>query len=196
MRHNATKHVFTYWRRLCGKASAPERQALNPVDLGRHLANILLLERAEDGTVVIRIAGSRVCALFGRELRGVPLADLFIPLATDDLAEMLSTVSGDCLPVIGGISALLGGRLTVEAELLLMPLLHNGGTEERMLAVLSLSSEERTADGSCHGFDILTFRVLTDETTRYLHPAEPILPFGTRVRERRGHLTVLDGGRA
>jgi len=196
MRHTASKTLHAYWSSLRGTAPAPTRDALDPVLIGRYLADILLLEGGDGGSPAIRIAGSRLCGLFGRELRGERLDQLFIPLATEDLAEMVAIATEDALPVIAGVSALMDGRLSLEAELLILPLLHDGRTDRRILAALSLTSHERRRDGSCHAFDIVSFRVMTDETTRFLHPVAAAFADLPGSGERRAHLTVLPGGRA
>lgn len=195
MRHAATKNVFSYWLRLRGVRVAPERDAINPIDIGRHLADILLLEKSEDGQFRFRIAGSRICALFGQELRGEKMTATVIPHAEADLVDMLGIVTGDALPVIAGVSALTGDRNTLDGELLLLPLTHNGRTDDRLLGILTFNTDHRLLSGTCFGLDILSFRVLGEQEPRFFHPLEPDLPMEARATAaRRGHLTVLDGG--
>ena len=196
MRHTASKTLHAYWKHLRGTALAPRREDLDPVAIGRHLTDVVLLECQPGESPTIRIAGSRLCDLFGRELRGELFDTLFLPLASDDLAEMVSIATNDALPVVAGISALMLGRLSLEAELLILPLEHEGRTDRRILCVLSLTSHELRRTGSCNAFDIASFRVLSDETTRFLHVPGPDSAAVASAAERRARLVVLPGGRA
>ncbi|MCA0422704.1 MAG: PAS domain-containing protein, partial [Proteobacteria bacterium] len=59
MRHQGTKHIFAYWQRLKGRRIAAERADFNPGDVGRFLADVILLEQSGAGRWTFRIAGSR-----------------------------------------------------------------------------------------------------------------------------------------
>ena len=194
MRHAATKHIFTYWRRLRGASLAPERATLNPAEIGRYLADMFLLEQEECGEFRFRIAGSRICTLFGMELRGHTLTGLAMPQADADLAEMLSATTEDGSPVIAGVSVILPDGMSVDAEMLLLPLTHKGRMDTRVLGSLTFRVYDRLAQNAHAALDILSFRILNEVDTRFLHPSEPELPLDIRVSERRGHLTVLEGG--
>lgn len=194
MRYAATKHLFSYWRRLRGGKPAPERVALNPADIGRFLGDLMLLEKGEGRDYRFRIAGSRLCSLYGSELRGRTITDILLPQSDADVAEMISAVTEDCLPVIAGVSVLLTDGASIDAEMILLPLSHEGRTDGRILGALTFRTQERLAQGACAGIDVLSFRVVHDGDQHGLHPVEPVLPLGAGVAERRGHLTVLLGG--
>jgi len=195
MRHPVSKHLFAYWRRLRGPRPAPERADINPADLGRLLPHMFVLEGTGDGAFRIRIAGSRLCALFDTELRGTDLQALMAPEAVDDLRDILAIVATDLNPVIAGASVLLMNEAPAAAELLLLPLLHRSQPGERLLGCLTFGAELPPPRVACLGIDIISFRVIDDSETRFLHPPEPELPIRLRgMAERRGHLTVLEGG--
>jgi len=195
MRHQGTKHIFAYWQRLKGRRIAAERADFNPGDVGRFLADVILLEQSGAGRWTFRIAGSRLCALFGGEMRGQDFTAILLPQADADAAEMLGVVSEEALPVVAGLTMLFANGAAAAGELLLLPMLHEGRTDHRILGVLTFNPRERLVPGISAGIDILSFRVVREsDDCQALLPVEPELPFGAVVMEKRGHLTVLKGG--
>ncbi len=194
MRHATSKHVYAYWRQLRGKQAVPSRSDFDPTVLGRHLTDVFLLEGDETGHFSFRVAGSNLCALFGEELRGKPFLAMATHATADDLGDMLSAVIEDGVAVIAGASAILSDRMSLEAELLLLPLLHNGALNVRVLGSLTFPMPDRLALGDCAGLEILSFRTLSDGETRFLLPSGKTLLMDYGSGERRGHLTVLTGG--
>lgn len=195
MRHQGTKQIFDYWRRLKGRRIAPDRADFNPADVGRHLADVILLERTEQGRWSFRIAGSRLCGHFGGELRGQDFTSVLLPQADADAGEMLATVSEEALPVVAGLTMMFTNGVAAMGELLLLPMQHEGSTDRRILGIVSFQQRDRMVPGLSAGIDILSFRVVREGDAGHgLMPLEPELPFGTSVMEKRGHLTVLRGG--
>lgn len=194
MRYESSKHIFAYWRRLRAGKPAPERSAIDPVALGRFLPDVFLLDQDDSGEFRFRLAGTSLCMLFGQELRGQPFLSVLSQPAVADAREILATATEDLLPVIVGVSALLANRRSVEAELLVLPMLHNGQSGTRLFGSLSYPAQDRFALGACAGLDILSFRVIGERDTQHLQP--PVTPTyieGNRG-ERRGHLLVFEGG--
>lgn len=161
MRHTATKAVFEQWQRLRGERRAPDRLSLNPAEFGTNLADIFLLEKS-DGAVRFRIAGTRICGLFGEELRGMPFAALFSHDSSADIAEMVATALDDENAVIAGVSALFDDRTSIAGELLLLPLTHETGGhgEKRLLGVMTTRGHRPLAQSPCTAIDVISFRIV------------------------------------
>jgi hypothetical protein len=70
MKHATTRMIFAYWDALRGERSAPERGEIEPGEIRHVLADTFVLEVAPERIATIRLAGTRICAFFGRELRG------------------------------------------------------------------------------------------------------------------------------
>ncbi len=77
MKNQATIDLFMYWNRLRGKRPAPARTDIEPADIRRHLADTFILERDARGESVFRLAGTRVCSVYGRELKNFSFSSLF-----------------------------------------------------------------------------------------------------------------------
>ena len=69
--------LFQYWNRLRAGRPAPKRTEIEPADIKTLLADTFILERDTRGEAVFRLAGTRLCASYGRELKGFAFASLW-----------------------------------------------------------------------------------------------------------------------
>lgn len=70
MRQEGSIALFQYWNRLRGARPAPRRTEIEPADIKSLLADTFILEQDARGEAIFRLAGTRLCATFGRELKG------------------------------------------------------------------------------------------------------------------------------
>ena len=70
MKHASTKTVFAHWNTRRGARPAPARAEIDPVALRHALGDTFILAADFAGELRSRLAGTRICALFCRELRG------------------------------------------------------------------------------------------------------------------------------
>ncbi len=77
MKQDGTIAMFQYWDGLRGGRPAPRRTEIEPADIKSLLSDTFILERDTRGEAVFRLAGSRVCATFGRELKGFSFVSLW-----------------------------------------------------------------------------------------------------------------------
>src|SRR5262249_22785166 len=69
--------LFQYWNRLRAGRPAPKRTEIEPADIKSLLADTYILEKDARGEAVFRLAGTRLCATYGRELKGFTFASLW-----------------------------------------------------------------------------------------------------------------------
>lgn len=69
--------LFLYWNRLRAGREAPDRKQIEPVDIRAYLADTFILENGMRQDATFRLAGTRVCAIFGRELKHFSYYSLF-----------------------------------------------------------------------------------------------------------------------
>ncbi len=69
MRHPATQDLDAYWTEVRGNLRAPRRRDIQPARIGAMLLDSFILECADRDTFRFRLAGTRVCARFGTNLR-------------------------------------------------------------------------------------------------------------------------------
>ncbi len=73
MKHPTSRLLHAYWNGLRGARAAPERGEIEPGEIRHVLADSLILEiDAPRQSATVRLAGTRLCALFGAELRASP----------------------------------------------------------------------------------------------------------------------------
>ena len=92
MKHAATRMLFSYWDALRGERAAPDRGEIEPGEIRHILADTFILEN-EDGPARFRLAGTRLCALFGCELKNAPFSAIWDPATPDDGARQIVFVA-------------------------------------------------------------------------------------------------------
>ena len=69
MKHPANREFYSYWDEKRDGAPAPERSDLNPEQVRHLLGDIFVLSCDEAAGYPFRVAGTRMCALLGRDHR-------------------------------------------------------------------------------------------------------------------------------
>ena len=209
MKHEASRELYGYWNRVRGEDKAPHRGAIEPSDIRRILADTFILEVVDRTNYLVRLAGTRVCGLYGRELKGSNLLDLWRADDRSAMATLAAAVSEDGAVAVVTLEATTDRGAGVAAELLLLPLRHAGPAFDRILGCLAtlerpywLGAEPVTRQS------IASLRLIwPDEMPRFLRRRTDVVPRGLSVvplppaaaaggqPRRRGHLTLFDGGK-
>ena len=77
MKHAASRELYAYWEERRGRRAAPERAEIEPGAIRGALSDAFILSLDAARGHPLRLAGTRVCALFDRELRGEPFLRLW-----------------------------------------------------------------------------------------------------------------------
>ena len=136
MKHASTRELFDYWNTRRGGRPAPDRNEIEPGALRRVLADTFMLTFDPSSGHPFRIAGTRVCAAFGRELKGAAFTDIWEPASRDLVRETLATVATETIGVVAGASAKNREGLQLDLEFLVLPLAHRGSPSARILGAL------------------------------------------------------------
>jgi hypothetical protein len=137
MKHATTRILFGYWDTLRGERAAPDRGEIEPGAIRHVLADTFILEVGSSRMTSFRLAGTRLCALLGGELKGRDLASLWPCEAKSEIGRLIGTVLDDAAGIVGGVTGSTERGASVDLELLLLPLRHRGKTHVRMLGALS-----------------------------------------------------------
>ncbi|KQT45646.1 PAS domain-containing protein [Methylobacterium sp. Leaf456] len=202
MKHPTSRQLHAYWNRLRGTRSAPERGEIEPGEIRNLLADSFILEIDPGrGTCAVRLAGTRLCALFGRELRGGPFAGLWPAEAGGTQADpwrLVEAVTADTVGMVAGLTGTTARGESLDLELVLLPLRHRGKTEARMLGALSPHTiPPWLGIRPILHVETVSQRVLapaTDAAARDFAEALPE-PANDSRPLRFGHLLVHEGGR-
>ncbi len=188
MKHPSARALYAYWDRLRKGRAAPERAEIDPADIGRLLGDIFLLENSESPRQAVRLAGTRLCALIGHEMRGRSFGAFF---AADDRATLFGLLEGVADGQLPAVASLIGETdddRTVELEMLLLPLRHRGRTHARMLgSIVPLDVPYWTGTAPLARLRIRTLRMI--------HPVESEADdFGALRRPGSARLRLVQGG--
>lgn len=202
--------LFQYWNRLRDGRPAPRRTEVEPADIKTLLADTFILEKDTRGEAVFRLAGTRLCAIYGRELKGFSFPSLWREKDQRLMARLIHGVFGQKSVVLATYEGFSRAGRSTRFELLALPL--DGGAEHpRCLGIIS-TAEKPFWLGADPIVDVLidSIRVIDPEreplflknrpaiSVPALAPSELEAPqtiseFGRARRIR--HLVVLDGGR-
>ena len=195
MKHSSTRDLYGYWQTRRAQRAAPERAEIDPTAIPSVLADTFLLGTDPSGERVFRLAGTRVCALFRRELKGEVLLPLFRREDQPAIRDLLDVCGEDAIPAVAGLIADGAEGATADLELLLLPLRHRGRTDTRILGVLVPVTRPNWLGLQPIGALTLgTFRYLTGPAPARRQSRMPIL--GAVIGRMRHGLVVYDGGRA
>ena len=204
MKHPSSRELYAYWEERRGKRPAPERVDIEPGAIRKVLSEtfILALGHAAAGHP-FRLAGTRVCALFGRELKGESFIGLWAAASQRAVNDLLTILTEESVGTVAGVNAVNESGEPVDLELLLLPLGTRRPSLARSIGVLAplkpppwfgLSPIGALTLGSRRHIGAATERRLLP---RFLAPnfATSFAPGFLPQRLRRG-LVVYEGGRS
>lgn len=138
MKHPTSRALYAYWDGLRGARAAPERGEIEPGEIRHLLADSFLLEiAAQDGQAVFRLAGTRLCALWERELRGGAFAGLWDCASPREAWRLLAPVLEETTGIVAGLRARTRQGDALDLEMILLPLRHRGRPQVRIIGALS-----------------------------------------------------------
>jgi hypothetical protein len=194
MRHVATKALYQHWHDICRGSIIPDRNDLEPSLIGHLLRDVFILGVDHHGNWRYRVAGTRLTAFAGRELRDENFETWWNKDDRTDAHRILSGVANDSMPVVMGMKARAHDESAYEMEGLLLPLRHGGRSGMRMVG--GFFPAPTTANRL--GLKILDLKLLSLRTIDYSKP--PLPAFGTEpdnlevILARRTAFRVIEGG--
>lgn len=137
MQQTTSRQLYAYWDRVRNGRPAPQRFEIEPAKIAPLLPETFIAECAGHTGFRFRLAGTKICEQFGRELRGLDVLSLWPPEDRDAFASLLKTVRTDAAVAEVQFHAYTALDRQARFELVLMPLIHNGGTINRLLGAVS-----------------------------------------------------------
>lgn len=122
MKHTASRELYAYWEGKRGTRRAPERAEIEPGAIRGVLSDAFILSLDRDAGHPVRLAGTRVCALFGREIKGESFLALWAASSRLAVEGLLSILVDECTGTVAGVTATNENGESVDLELLLLPL--------------------------------------------------------------------------
>jgi len=137
MQQSTSQQLYAYWDRVRNGRAAPRRFEIEPAEISALLPETFIAERTGARGYRFRLAGTRICEQFGRELRGTGLLDLWTDADRGAVASLLGTVLTDAAVGYGRSRAYGRDNRQVCFEFLFLPLIHIGETPNRLLGAFT-----------------------------------------------------------
>lgn len=140
MKERTSQLLYAYWNDVRGDRVAPRRFDIEPSRITAILPDTFILERLSRTEYAFRLAGTRLCELFGREFRGTNLLQLLDEQADREALErVLESVCREGAAGIVTLEARDRADRGLRLEMLLLPLVHSGLEISRVLGSLVAS---------------------------------------------------------
>ncbi|MCJ8148934.1 PAS domain-containing protein [Shinella sedimenti] len=206
MQTKAATTLYDYWTRQRGRQALPLRSAIEPADIAGILPDVFILEHAEAQAPLFRLAGTRICAQFARELKGTGFDRLFAQDLRDRVARIAENVMAQTAPAILRIQLVDGALETTQAEIVLLPLVTQGRTADRIIGAFAPLPGQRQPLSAFRYATIDTLTVIDPDRTDTLAAPRPSIPVPTSIMTMRPagigqamsrvmHLRIFEGGR-
>ena len=141
----AHEELFGYWATLRKRGRLPARRDLDPAAFKRLLPNISLIEPLADRREFrMRLAGTGLYEVYGREITGRRLGDIYSPPAADGWRAELAQVVAARRPAVGVHNLAWRGASHLSLLWLRLPLSANGCDVDMILgydAVVGLAQQ-------------------------------------------------------
>jgi hypothetical protein len=206
MKQKSPSTLYGYWNELRAGRIAPRRLEVDPSRIASILSETFMLERVNASDYQYRLAGTRLCELFGTELRGSNFLSGWQEADSAVLAQQLALVCEQGAVIALELETTEPARHALKFEAILLPLLHSGDSINRIIGAMCLTSPasmlagERTWRRRLRKYEVvwpdgrpraaLGRRGVTAPVQAPQH-----LPMPPAPKPERPQLRVLDGGR-
>jgi hypothetical protein len=129
MKQDGSIALFHYWNRLRNGRPAPRRTEIEPADIKALLADTFILERDTRNEAVFRLAGTRLCATYGRELKGFSFPSLWREKDRQLVSRLTQGVFEQNSVVVIAFDGVSHNRRSNPFEMIVLPL--EGGTDNQ-----------------------------------------------------------------
>jgi hypothetical protein len=170
MKHPSNRDFFAYWDERRGDARAPDRSDIEPGAVRELLGDIFVLSYDAAAGYPFRVAGTRVCALLGCDLKDRSFSALFAPDGRREIEEIITVVADELLAAVVGISATSQDGSRAHLELLLLPFNTRVHAPISLTGLLASFGERHSQLGD---FKLTSWRYLG-------HPPQRLIPRALR----------------
>jgi hypothetical protein len=137
MQQAVSRQLYAYWDRIRNGRIAPRRFEIEPARIPTLLPETFIVEGAGLLGFRFRLAGTKICEQFGKELRGIDLLSLWDHDDREQIASLLHTIFTDAAVGHGTFRAFTASNRQASFEFVLMPLIHTGESINRLLGVIT-----------------------------------------------------------
>lgn len=196
--HPSSRILFRFWEAARGEMSAAKKQDLKLAKISKILANICILERDRTRqSFKWRLAGTRVCKIWGRELTGSNVLSNWPDFEKQTMASGFDMVLAQLQPCVARLKVISEHGNELGIEVLALPIQDTNSGEIQILAgIVSFQNPDWLGTQQLAGFELSAIRKIWTESLPGDILARPIpsLP-GRDSRQPPPFLKIIDGGR-
>lgn len=163
MKHPSSREFFAYWDAKRAGGRAPDRSEIEPGAVRALLGDIFVLSYDAALGYPFRVAGTRVCALFGCDLKDRSFSALFALGDRREIEEIIAAVSEEMQAAVAGITATSEDGSTAHLELLLLPFNTRAHAPLSLTGLLAPFESDR---GPLRDFKLTSWRYLYQSPQR------------------------------
>jgi hypothetical protein len=197
--HPGSRSLFAYWESLRAERPCPNREEFAFEPVKNLMPDMVVLEQdLARGGYRFRLAGSRVCALFGRNLTASDALSGWDAYETSILSNHFKLAFDNFQPILVRMRLLTDTGITVAAELIAMPIRER--KSNRIQLIGGLFSFCDVSDLSYH---VIQARELASARAIWTEHGGGVLGNGPDVtfpppqkRPSKPFLKVLEGGKS
>ena len=145
----AHEEIFAYWASKRDGARLPARSSIHPAQFKRHLPTVSLIDvRSDPRDYSLRLAGTGLYSVYGREITGRTLGEVYNAAAADYWRAELDKIVEQKRPGVGVHNFAWRGAGHVSILWLRLPLSSNGEDVDMILgydALIGSQSENVTS---------------------------------------------------
>jgi hypothetical protein len=174
------------------------RSEIDPAALKTVLPDIFILELSRPRTPQFRLAGTRVCAMLGRELRGENFVGLWHAPHQHKVQLAVEAVLANQTPLLVNVRSVADEEMDGSLEMLLMPLFSRPGICDRIMGSLVDLGKPPLLGERNRILMAGTFSFLVEDEPEQPEAHEALAVVTSQVATLRNglmHLRVLQGGR-
>lgn len=173
MKHGSSRDFYTYWNRQRGMRTAPFRRSIEPGAIRHVLADSFVLAYGGTAGNSFRTAGTRLCAMFGRDVTGESFLTLWDVASRDAIASILAAVALELRPTVAGATT-ANDIGFFNLELLLLPFATRPHMPHRLTGLLMPLAPLAPGHTVQRGLRLTSWRHI--EPTPDLPPREAVSP--------------------
>jgi hypothetical protein len=191
MQQPTSRQLYAYWDKIRNGRIAPPRLEIEPGKIAAILRETFIAECNGLLAFRFRLAGTRVCQQFCRELRGVDFLSLWSIHDRDAIASLARNIVKDGAVGHGIFLARTETDRQAAFEFMLLPLIHTGPSINRMLGSITAIEPPFWL-----GAEPLISLEITELHLHWPDGVPAFMAAGTTqaARRMRGHLRVVEGG--
>lgn len=195
MKQKGTIALFRYWDRLRGQRPAPQRTEIEPADIKSLLADTFILEKDAHGEAIFRLAGTRLCAAHGRELKGYAFPLLWSRRDQRIVSRHAYSVFHYNAVVAIAFEGVTAGGRAAPFEMVLLPLHGDHGGPRALGCIVPVEKPYWLGADPLVENRIDTLRIVDPEHERLFLAGRPTIDGPSLMPDRLDAPTAGDGGR-